>query len=212
MSPQIAASSSMSSQTLSASGRVAAMRSNAARNSVQVSHQAAQSTTTTTRSSLQREAIVLRSAAVAIMRGSAPANDAARRPFHRRAARNRRADPPRVVEHLALRIGPILAPYAHVQPLRKSLRQAIGQCLEHDRAVVVLHRLELGEFSFDAQPRGAGARTGVVLDPRTLRHDEVGETIVGLARWPNVLLPEVAPRQCDRRARRVGVELDIVAH
>src|SRR2546421_7989372 len=67
MSPQISASSSMSSQTKSASGRAVAMRSNASRNSVQVSHHAAHSATTVVVSSLQRAAIVLRSAAVAIM-------------------------------------------------------------------------------------------------------------------------------------------------
>ena len=98
-----------------------------------------------------------------------------------------------------------------MQPLREGLCQAIGQCLQHDRAVVVLHRLELGEFPLDAQSRGDGERAGIVLDPRILRRDEVGQTIVGLARRPNVLLPEVAPRQCDRGARRVGVELDVVA-
>src|SRR5881394_2741409 len=46
MSPQSALSSSISSQTKRISGRWLAMRSNAMRNSVQVSHQAAQRQTT----------------------------------------------------------------------------------------------------------------------------------------------------------------------
>ena len=68
-----------------------------------------------------------------------------------------------VVEPLVLRIAPVLAAHAHVQPFRARFGKPVGERLQHDRAVVVPLRLELGKLPFDSQSRGDRERARVIV-------------------------------------------------
>jgi hypothetical protein len=107
-------------------------------------------------------------------------------------------------------VAPQLAPHLPVQPLGEGLRQAIGERLQHDRAVVVLARLECDELPFDSQAGGDGESAHVIPDAGVLRRDEIGEAVVRLARRPRVLLPQVVPDERGVAARFVSVQLDVV--
>ena len=108
----------------------------------------------------------------------------------------------REVERLVGRrsYSPQLATHLGVQPLGESLGQTIGQRLQHDRVVVVLRALELGELPLDAEARGDGEAAEVVRRARVLRCDEIGQAEVRLAGRALVLLAQVAPGERDAAA------------
>ena len=117
-------------------------------------------------------------------------------------------------ELLVRRIAPELAPHALVHALGEGFRQAVGQRLEHDAAVVVglvdVARQRLGLA--DAGRDGEGA--DVVGEPGLLRRDEIGERRVGavaLARRAPICWRSVYSMASRCLARLVGVELDVVA-
>ena len=106
-------------------------------------------------------------------------------------------------------VAPVFLAHAFVQPLGAGFGEAVGERLEHDRAVVVVRGLELGQLLLDAEAGGDGEGARPVS--RALRCDEIGETVVRLARWAFMLLAQVMRRRQHCRARLVGVQLDIVA-
>ena len=113
-----------------------------------------------------------------------------------------------LLEALVARVAP-LAPHALVQPLGKRFREAIGQHLQHDRAVVVAAPLELGDARLDAT--GADReRAEPVANAARLRRDEVRKTEVGTPLRLVVLLAQVVPRHQRRVALLVGIDLNVV--
>ena len=102
---------------------------------------------------------------------------------------------------------PKLAPHALVQPLGKRFREAIGQHLQHDRAVVVAAPLELGDAR--SMPPAQTANAPSQSHAARLRRDEVRKTEVGTPLRLVVLLAQVVPRQ-RRVALLVGIDLNVV--
>ena len=101
------------------------------------------------------------------------------------------------------RIAPVVGAYFAVQPFGRGLGQAIGEGLEHDRTVVVVLRLELGELGLDAQSGRHGEGPGVI----PARRDEVGQRLLRLAGRPLLLLAQPVPGE-DRLA--VYEEFDVL--
>ena len=101
-----------------------------------------------------------------------------------------------------------------MQRFGKGFGEAVGERLEHDRAVVVVIVFELLFLHVHAEARGDREHADVVGHARILRRDEVGERAVrphhAVDDRPHALLAQVAPGQRDFRARFVGVDLDVV--
>jgi hypothetical protein len=68
-----------------------------------------------------------------------------------------------VTEALLGRIAPELAPHTLVHAFGQRLCQAIGQRLEHDRAVIVVACLELAHFLVETDAGGDGERAHPVF-------------------------------------------------
>src|SRR5690606_36114345 len=78
-------------------------------------------------------------------------------------------------------IAPVFLAHALVQPFGAGFGQAVGQCLDHDRVVVVAGVLiGLGHF-FSANAGGADETADVIGDAAVLGRDEVGQAEVRLA-------------------------------
>ena len=87
----------------------------------------------------------------------------------------------RVVERFVARERPKLAPHLGVQPLGERFGQAIGERLQHDRAVVVLLRFEFRDLLFDAETGGHRKRAQVIGAAGGLGCNEIGKAEIGLA-------------------------------
>ncbi len=116
-----------------------------------------------------------------------------------------------VVERFAGGIAPQLGAHALVQALGERLRQAVGQGLEQDGAVVVVRRLETRHVRIDADAGGAGERAQPVRHAAVAWREVIGEAQVRHAGRFFLLLAQVVQRGQHRAARVVGVQLDVVA-
>lgn len=86
-----------------------------------------------------------------------------------------------VTQFLVFGIAPVLLAHLFVQPFGAGLGQAVGECLDHDRAVVVAFVLiGLGDF-FGANAGGGDETTDIVGHAAVFRCHEVGQGEVGLA-------------------------------
>ncbi|OPZ09737.1 MAG: hypothetical protein BWZ08_00202 [candidate division BRC1 bacterium ADurb.BinA292] len=110
----------------------------------------------------------------------------------------------------ALAIAP---PAAHefVQPLGEGLGQSVGQCLDHDRLVIIVIGLELGDQFGDAMARRDGKPAEIVEPAAFARRDEIGQAVVRFAVGALPLLAQEVERGKQAAAAFVGVDFDIIA-
>ena len=80
-----------------------------------------------------------------------------------------------VVERLVWRVAPILATHALVQAFGQRLGEPVGQRLDHDRVVIVLGGLELGDLLVESDARSHSEQAHPVTASGVLRCDEIGE-------------------------------------
>ena len=113
-----------------------------------------------------------------------------------------------VVQVFVAGITPVLFTHLLVQPFGTSLGQAVGQGLDHDRAVVVaLVLIGLGHF-LGTDAGGGDETTDIIGDTTGLRRDEVGQRPVGLAvRLDGLLAQVVQGGQC---LAVVAIDFDVV--
>ena len=119
------------------------------------------------------------------------------------------ADQRIVVQRLVGRVAPVVSAHLAVQPFGAGFGEAVGERLQHDRVIVVVCRLELGELLLDAEAGGDGEGADPVGGAFFCH--KIGKRLVRLAGRTLVLLAQVVPGHRDFAARFVGIDLDVVA-
>src|SRR5690606_23718125 len=89
------------------------------------------------------------------------------------------ADELLVAEFLVRSVTPELLSYPLVQVLGTGLGEAVGECLQHDRRVIVVVLLERGDVLLDTETRGDGEASDIVADTGVTRRDEIRKTAIG---------------------------------
>src|SRR5260221_1290338 len=112
---------------------------------------------------------------------------------------------------LARGVAPVLLSHALVQELRKGFGEPVGESLEHDRAVIVVIRLEGLDPGIDPDSRGDCEGADVIGNSRVPGRDEVGEAQVRAIGGLFALLAQAVPHHRRFTARLVRVDLDILA-
>src|SRR5262245_28081086 len=107
-------------------------------------------------------------------------------------------------------VAPFLArPF--VQQFGEGFGQAVGQRLGHDRVVIVVITFEARAKLFEADARGDCETADVIGPPAFARRDEVGQSLIVLARAFLVLLAQRVEDRQNARTLFIGVNLDVVA-
>ena len=120
-------------------------------------------------------------------------------------------DQVRVAQVFAAAVAPFVA-HALVQAFGEGLGQAVGERLGHDGVVVVVLGAESVAELLQADAGGHREGADVIGQAGLLRRDEIGQRAAGLAAFAVRLLAQEVERVEHLRARRVGVQLDVVAH